>query len=286
MADRTPLPQQISDHGVGDRDRPGSDDRGGPSTPPGRPPDRHRPGQAAGGTAGGARLLDDPKAAGRILRAHPGRFRRRFRALLTMDAAPPWGGRPEQPALRTQGVLPYPPTADFPVSWSSHLDNADVAAALFDRPDIPRTIAVVEDSHDPDRSAGFGDEACDRDVLVILLTALLAATFPDGRHTIERLTPVGTDEALLYRRFTGTAFLGAVTAGARVDFVGTDLFAVGSGTFTAQRHVDKTCSPSRANCARTTADHDRVTGAGQQAAAASRKLIRPPLPSRGSVARR
>ena len=51
------------------------------------------------------------------------------------------------------------------------------------------------------------------------------------RHTIERLTPGGTDEALLYRRFTGTAFLGAVTAGARVDFAG-------SGAFTAQRHVE------------------------------------------------
>jgi hypothetical protein len=39
-------------------------------------------------------------------------------------------------------VLHYPPAADFPVSWSSHLDNADVAAALLDRPDITGTIAV------------------------------------------------------------------------------------------------------------------------------------------------
>ncbi|MEV6379757.1 hypothetical protein AB0M31_10110 [Streptomyces sp. NPDC051773] len=61
----------------------------------------------------------------------------------------------------------------------------------------------------------------------MLLTAL-AMAFPDGRPTIERLIPVGTDEALLYRRFSGTAFLGAVTAGARVDFAGTDLFAAGS----------------------------------------------------------
>ncbi|KOG23867.1 hypothetical protein, partial [Streptomyces viridochromogenes] len=83
----------------------------------------------------------------------------------------------------------------------------------------------------------FGDEASDRDVLVMLLTAL-ATAFPDGRHTIERLTPVGTGEALLYRRFTGTAFPGAVTAGARVDFAGTSLFAAGSGAFTAQRHVE------------------------------------------------
>ncbi|MFF6805372.1 hypothetical protein [Streptomyces sp. NPDC012616] len=71
----------------------------------------------------------------------------------------------------------------------------------------------------------------------MLLTAL-ATAFPDGRHTIERLTPGGTGEALLYRRFTGTAFPGVVTAGARVDFAGTGLFAAGSGAFTAQRHVD------------------------------------------------
>jgi len=71
----------------------------------------------------------------------------------------------------------------------------------------------------------------------MLLTAL-AAAFPEGRHTIERLTPVGTEEALLYRRFTGTPFLGAVTASARLGFAGTDLFTAGSGAFTAQRHVE------------------------------------------------
>jgi hypothetical protein len=60
----------------------------------------------------------------------------------------------------------------------------------------------------------------------MLLTAL-ATAFPDGRHTIERLTPVGTDEALLYRRFTGTAFLGAVTAsGGRIEKVDTAAAAV------------------------------------------------------------
>ena len=54
---------------------------------------------------------------------------------------------------------------------------------------------------------------------------------------------------MLYRRFTGTAFPGAVTAGTRVDFAGTGLFAVGSGAFTAQRHVEDLL-PSPANCAR------------------------------------
>jgi hypothetical protein len=42
----------------------------------------------------------------------------------------------------------------------------------------------------------------------------------------------------MYRRFAGTAFRGAVTAGARVDFAGTGLFTAGSGAFTAQRHVE------------------------------------------------
>ncbi|QNP76202.1 NAD(P)H-binding protein [Streptomyces roseirectus] len=45
-------------------------------------------------------------------------------------------------AVRTQGVLRYPPAPDFAISWSSHLDNADVAAALLDRPEITGTVAV------------------------------------------------------------------------------------------------------------------------------------------------
>lgn len=108
------------------------------------------------------------------------------------------------------------------------------------------------------------------------LTAL-AAAFPDGRHTIERLTPVGTDEALLYRRFTGTAFLGAVTAvpAWTLPAPACSPLAAEPSPHTA---TSKTCSPSPADRARTTPDHDRVTDAGQQAAAASRTSIRPPLP--------
>ncbi|MBE5201150.1 NAD(P)H-binding protein [Pectobacterium quasiaquaticum] len=34
-------------------------------------------------------------------------------------------------AVKTEGVLPYPLRADYPVSWCSHLDVADVAAALL-----------------------------------------------------------------------------------------------------------------------------------------------------------
>ncbi|MFG2196730.1 NmrA family NAD(P)-binding protein [Streptomyces sp. NPDC048639] len=45
-------------------------------------------------------------------------------------------------AAREQGALRYPLRADFPVSWASHLDIADVAAALFDRPDVTGVVAV------------------------------------------------------------------------------------------------------------------------------------------------
>jgi uncharacterized protein YbjT (DUF2867 family) len=34
-------------------------------------------------------------------------------------------------AVKSEGILPYPLGSDYPVSWCSHLDVADVAAALF-----------------------------------------------------------------------------------------------------------------------------------------------------------
>ncbi|MEU0676929.1 ester cyclase [Streptomyces sp. NPDC006172] len=139
------------------------------------------------------------------------------------------------------------PTPGRPVTLSAPNAAAVLArsfyAAVDARPFDPERVRafLAEDFRDHNRPAGFGEDASDREVLVMLLTAL-AQAFPDGRHTIERLTPVGADEALLYWRFTGThtgaAFLGAAAAGAEVDFVGTDLFTAGSGAFTAQRHVE------------------------------------------------
>ncbi|GGZ88969.1 hydroxylase [Streptomyces subrutilus] len=61
-------------------------------------------------------------------------------------------------AARERGVLRYPLRADYPVSWASHLDVAEVAAALFDRPDITGVIAVGQDPAvtGPDLAAAFG----------------------------------------------------------------------------------------------------------------------------------
>ncbi|MCT4357840.1 NmrA family NAD(P)-binding protein [Streptomyces sp. Je 1-79] len=43
---------------------------------------------------------------------------------------------------REQGVLRYPLRADHSVSWASHLDVADAAVALFDRPEVTGVIEV------------------------------------------------------------------------------------------------------------------------------------------------
>lgn len=46
-------------------------------------------------------------------------------------------------AVRTQGVLRYPIRADLSVSWASHLDIADAAAALLlERPEITGIVGV------------------------------------------------------------------------------------------------------------------------------------------------
>ncbi|MDX3748136.1 SDR family oxidoreductase [Streptomyces sp. AK08-02] len=45
-------------------------------------------------------------------------------------------------SVRERGVLPYAIRADFAVSWASHLDIADVAVALFERPDVTGTVSV------------------------------------------------------------------------------------------------------------------------------------------------
>jgi hypothetical protein len=45
-------------------------------------------------------------------------------------------------AIRAEGVLRYPIRADLPISWSSHLDVADVAVALLEHTDVTGLVAV------------------------------------------------------------------------------------------------------------------------------------------------
>ena len=46
------------------------------------------------------------------------------------------------PAARESGMLRYPIRSDMPVSWASHLDIAEVAVALFERPEMTGTVGV------------------------------------------------------------------------------------------------------------------------------------------------
>lgn len=61
-------------------------------------------------------------------------------------------------SVRDRGVLPYPVRADFPVSWASHLDIADAALALFDRPDVTGVVSVGQYPAitGPDLAEAFG----------------------------------------------------------------------------------------------------------------------------------
>jgi uncharacterized protein YbjT (DUF2867 family) len=61
-------------------------------------------------------------------------------------------------SVRERGVLPYAIRADFPVSWSSHLDIADVAVALFERPDVTGVVSVGQYPAitGPDLAEAFG----------------------------------------------------------------------------------------------------------------------------------
>ncbi|HJP73930.1 MAG TPA: NAD(P)H-binding protein [Pseudonocardiaceae bacterium] len=60
--------------------------------------------------------------------------------------------------VRERGVLSYPIRADFPISWTSHLDVADVAAALLDRPDVTGVVSVGQYPAitGPDLAEAFG----------------------------------------------------------------------------------------------------------------------------------
>ena len=60
--------------------------------------------------------------------------------------------------VRANGVLRYPLRHDFPVSWASHLDIADVAVALFERSDVTGVVSVGQypATTGPDLAEAFG----------------------------------------------------------------------------------------------------------------------------------
>lgn len=59
--------------------------------------------------------------------------------------------------VHEEGVLRYPIRADIPLSWSSHLDVADVAVALLRDPDVEGRVEVgaLPPLTGPDLAAGF-----------------------------------------------------------------------------------------------------------------------------------
>jgi uncharacterized protein YbjT (DUF2867 family) len=90
----------------------------------------------------------------------------------------------EGPA-RQDGVLRYPLPEAFPVSWSSHLDVADVVVRLLEDPAVTGTVAIghLPGLTGPDLAAGFAErlgrdvtfEAITPEALGVLITPLFGA---------------------------------------------------------------------------------------------------------------
>lgn len=162
-----PRPQQFSDHGAGDRD--GGLGLGltiaagqtrllgarltvtalakGPATVP-----------------GGRRLLDDPKAAWRIVSGLTlAGFVAGFFALLTLNGAPPWGGRPDQLALAApvHKVTQLRKQAEqrlraAEVSAVVGVDDGFVATAHYDSRQVTATVSGGPAELDLARTAPTG----------------------------------------------------------------------------------------------------------------------------------
>ncbi|MGC9544792.1 FtsX-like permease family protein [Streptomyces sp. UG1] len=112
----------------------------------------------------GRRLLDDPKAAWRIVSGLTlAGFVAGFFALLTLDSAPPWGGRPDQLAIaapaskvtqmRTQAEQRLHAAG---VSAVVGVDDGFVATAPYDSRQITATVSGGPDELDRARTALTG----------------------------------------------------------------------------------------------------------------------------------
>ncbi|MEU5975854.1 NmrA family NAD(P)-binding protein [Streptomyces sp. NPDC047315] len=107
---------------------------------------------------------------------------------------------------REEGVLRYPLAAGLPVSWSSHLDVADVAAALLRRTDVVGTVAVGQYPAvtGPQLAEAFGDrfgrdvsyEGIVPDVFAGLIAPLLGAATAAGVADLYRAIGTLPDHAI------------------------------------------------------------------------------------------
>lgn len=129
-------------------------------------------------------------------------------------------------------------------------EAANLIAAFYETVDT--TAAPAEDLSvffaeafvDNDRPDTAPDGVPDRDVTLNLFIELKAG-FPNARHRLDMLHPIGADMAMVYWTFEGTnsgPFFGAPASGNEVSINGVDIFRVADGQFVEQWHVEELMS--------------------------------------------
>ena len=108
-------------------------------------------------------------------------------------------------------------------------EEADALGPLF-----------ADDFVDHDRLAQVPAELSDKGVMVGLFDQV-AAGFPDARHALDTMAPIGEDLVVVYWRFAGThtgPFFGAAASGDRLDVNGVEVFRARAGVLVERWHVD------------------------------------------------
>jgi predicted ester cyclase len=132
--------------------------------------------------------------------------------------------------------------------------NANEAATLTrafyaaaDESAVPTSkleVFVSDRFKDHNRPKNIPMEVPDKAALLGLFSALRAA-FPNGKHSLDILEPIGADKAMVYWTFTGRqtgTFFGKPASGNFVSINGVDIFRVEGGQFVEQWHVEELMS--------------------------------------------
>ena len=116
--------------------------------------------------------------------------------------------------------------------------------SAVDEPGVPVSalnVYVSDDFKDHNRSRNIPVEFTDKYALLGLFSALRTA-FPDGKHRLDIVEPIGEDRAMVYWTFTGThtgLFFDKAASGNTVSINGVDIFRVANGQFVEQWHVEE-----------------------------------------------
>lgn len=138
-------------------------------------------------------------------------------------------------------------TAGTPALSNEAMDLITSFYQTADSTDAPMDdleVFFADSFKDQNRPVMAPDGVPDRGVALNLFSELKQG-FPDGTHTLDILSPVGPDVAMVYWTFQGThsgSFFGTPASGNEISINGVDIFRVQDGKFVEQWHVEELMS--------------------------------------------